>query len=197
MKLLLRILIAAAFGILILGQLNTVEADADVDSYVIGCESSVFTGSSTAPYIYVYMYAWDTSTEYVAVFPVSGDFEVEVLYDEQVDHASMYVMIYGSTEGATQYGTWDNGTYFEIYEINCQPNPEGPGVPSGYVLRGIVCDTPVYNSPGGSPVGDGRVLAGQTFYVDPTPVTALDGTSWTRIFVSSRINPYIPTACVN
>lgn len=197
MKALLRILIAAAFGVLILGQLNAVEADATVDSYIVGCESVVFTGSSTAPYIYVYVYAWDTSTEYVVPFAVSGDFEVEVQYDKQADYASMYFMVYGSTEGASQYGTWDGGSWLEIYEISCQPNPVGPGVPSGYVLRNIVCDTPVYNSPGGVPVGDGRVLAGQTFYVDPTPVAALDGSSWTRIFVSSRVNPYIPTGCVN
>ncbi len=197
MKHLLRILLAAAFGILLVGQIHTVEADAVVDSQFIGCEYAQFSGSSTSPYIYVYIFNWDTAIEYVAVFPVSGDFEIEVSYEQQADYASMYFQVYGSSEGASEYGSWDNGAYFEIWEVNCQPEPAGPGIPSGYVLRNIVCTTPVYNVPAGIPVGDGRVLAGQTFYASPTPVEAPDGSSWTRIFVSSYINPYIPTGCIN
>lgn len=73
----------------------------------------------------------------------------------------------------------------------------GPGLPSAFVHRRIDCDTPVYNLPGGQPVGNGRIINGQTWFVNPQPVEAPDGSSWTEIFVSSRPNPYIPTACVN
>ncbi len=75
----------------------------------------------------------------------------------------------------------------------------GPGsrVPSNFVHRQIVCDVPIYNVPGGLPINDNRILNGQTWFVNPTPVEALNGESWTEIFVSGLQNPYIPTSCVN
>ncbi|MBE2267345.1 MAG: hypothetical protein IAE80_03875 [Anaerolinea sp.] len=73
----------------------------------------------------------------------------------------------------------------------------GPARPSNFVMRTITCDTPVYNVPSGNPVGAGRVTMGQTWFVNPTPITSpVDGTSWTEIFVQSNPNPFIPTTCV-
>lgn len=73
---------------------------------------------------------------------------------------------------------------------------QGPPIPEGFVLRTITCDVAVFDTPGGQPVGDNRIIGGQTWYVNPTPVTAPDGTSWTEIFVSGTPNGYIPTRCV-
>lgn len=75
-------------------------------------------------------------------------------------------------------------------------DPPGPGVPAGFVLVTITCDVAVYDTPAGSPVGDNAVRAGQTWFVNPESVEGDDGRQWTEIFVSSRINPYIPTACI-
>jgi hypothetical protein len=73
----------------------------------------------------------------------------------------------------------------------------GPGIPAGFELHTISCDVAVFVEPGGSPVASGEAIrAGQTWYVNPKPVTGADGQSWTEIFVSSRINPFIPTKCV-
>jgi hypothetical protein len=74
---------------------------------------------------------------------------------------------------------------------------QGPTIPAGFVLHTITCDVPVYNLPGGSPVGDNKITNGQTWFVNPLPVTAADGTSWTEIFVSGYTDGYIPTGCVN
>jgi hypothetical protein len=44
----------------------------------------------------------------------------------------------------------------------------GPGIPDGFVLRSIVCDTPVYNKPNGVPLGTGEhITAGQTWFFNP------------------------------
>ncbi len=69
-------------------------------------------------------------------------------------------------------------------------------VPSGFVLRTITCDVAVYSSAGGTPVGDNKVTAGQTWFVSTTPVQAADGQSWTEIFVAGLIDGFVPTSCV-
>ena len=71
-----------------------------------------------------------------------------------------------------------------------------PGIPDGFVLSSIICDTPVYNTQSGQPVGDTMITAGQTWYVNPTPVNGDDGKQWTEIFAGGFINGFIPTACV-
>ncbi len=75
-------------------------------------------------------------------------------------------------------------------------NVPGPGVPAGFVLRTITCETPVYNTAAGQPVGSGMIHAGQTWYVNPTPVDGADGASWTEIFNGGRVNGFILTSCV-
>ncbi len=72
----------------------------------------------------------------------------------------------------------------------------GPPLPAGFVLRTIHCNVAVYDQPGGVPVGENRIVAGQTWYVNPTPVKAPDGASWTEIFVGGFTNGFIPTSCV-
>jgi hypothetical protein len=73
---------------------------------------------------------------------------------------------------------------------------QAPSIPAGYIQHNIVCDTPVYDGPGGTPVGDNMVTAGQAWHVNPTPEAGLDGQNWTAIFVSGRHIGYIPTSCV-
>lgn len=71
------------------------------------------------------------------------------------------------------------------------------GIPSNFVHRRIDCETPVYNLPGGQPVGNAVIHFHQTWFVSPYPVEAYDGTSWTEIYNASYPNPFIPTECVN
>lgn len=97
-----------------------------------------------------------------------------------------------------------NGLAEEVYYRNtfyCPGLPDvgfsGPGIPSGFELHTITCDVAVFATAGGMPVPNGAsIKAGQTWFVNPTPVDGPDGQSWTEIFVSGYINGYIPTACV-
>jgi hypothetical protein len=73
----------------------------------------------------------------------------------------------------------------------------GPAVPEGWVLRYMTCSTAVYDMPGGQPVGNDAVWAGQSFYVNPDTKKDASGKSWSQVFVSSWISPWIPTSCVS
>ncbi|MEP7290466.1 MAG: hypothetical protein ABI835_01730 [Chloroflexota bacterium] len=90
---------------------------------------------------------------------------------------------------------YDGESYF-FAEVPCTAVGGAAGIPAGFVFRTIICDTPVYNTAAGQPVGDARVTAGQTWFVNPETVDGDDGKSWTEIYVSSTTNPFIPTACV-
>lgn len=93
--------------------------------------------------------------------------------------------------------TGNCGDTFEVTAVAAAaPAFSGPPIPAGFVLRQITCDVAVFDTPGGQPVGSNAVKAGQSFYVNPTPVTGPSGESWTEIFVSSTTNPFIPTRCV-
>jgi hypothetical protein len=76
------------------------------------------------------------------------------------------------------------------------PRADGPGIPDGFVLSTITCDVPVFNMPEGSPVDGSAITVGQTWYVNPEPVTTGNGNGWTEIFTSSQINGFVPTICV-
>lgn len=73
----------------------------------------------------------------------------------------------------------------------------GPGIPTGFVQRGIACTTPVFDGPNGTAVAGAVVRQGQNWYVNPTPTAPdVNGRRWTEIFVSGARNGYIPAECV-
>lgn len=100
----------------------------------------------------------------------------------------------------------DSGTLFSVStadadcttgEINiAQSSIYGPKVPKGFELHSLSCSSAVLDAPGGKQVGDDAVLAGQTWFVNPTPKAGPDGQNYTEIFVGGRRNGYIPTVCV-
>jgi hypothetical protein len=72
-------------------------------------------------------------------------------------------------------------------------------IPSNFVQRTITCTVALYSEPSlGSPISGAKIIQGQRWYVNPTPVTGKDGKSWTVIFPggNSGLNAFIPTACV-
>ncbi len=90
-----------------------------------------------------------------------------------------------------------SGYYAATPCVFAGPVAAGPGVPAGFVLHTITCTVPVFNTPGGSPVGSNVILGGQTWYVNPTPVTDRFGRFWTEIFVAGPVDAFIPTPCVH
>jgi hypothetical protein len=75
-------------------------------------------------------------------------------------------------------------------------NPDG----SRPALVTILCDTAVFDVPGGVPVvtngQTARVLANQRFFVVGEPVADKTGRLWQAIFVSGRRHPFIPLSCI-
>jgi hypothetical protein len=64
------------------------------------------------------------------------------------------------------------------------------------VLRVIICDIPVFESPAGVVIPGANVFAGQTFYADPFDTIAADGSHWTQFFDGAFAYPFIPSVCV-
>lgn len=75
------------------------------------------------------------------------------------------------------------------------PRPP-PSIPAGFVLRTIICDTPVYNQAAGTPVEGAKITLGQTWYVSPTYVYGSDGRNWSEIFAGGYTNGWIETRCI-
>lgn len=89
-------------------------------------------------------------------------------------------------------------TVTSSFTYDCTTGGEGEGVfqgapiPSGFVLRTITCDTPVYDAAGGHPLSTGeKVTAGQTWFVSPTAQSG-----WTEIFNNGFSDGFIPSSCV-
>lgn len=177
------------------GQMLPIEAAATATNTYLGCDAFRASGTTNAPYVMLSMWNLIDNIVWYDVFPMSGatSFDLEITYPMQDTNELIIFTVSGMT-GPNQ--TDFDGEPATVILSTCTLPEAAPVLPSDYVLRTMLCTVPVYSLPGGTPVGDGRVLAGQTFFVSPTPVDASDGTSWTRIFVSSYINPYIPTQCV-
>lgn len=86
--------------------------------------------------------------------------------------------------------------YCDTGELYTAPQFAGVPVPEGFVQTSLTCSTAVFDRPGGEPVGANAVYAGQTWYLNPTPVEGPDGTRWTEIFVAGPHTVFIPTECV-
>jgi hypothetical protein len=69
------------------------------------------------------------------------------------------------------------------------------GVPTGFVLRTLLCTTSIYAEPGATPL-DATVFVGQTWFVSPLYVVDHSGNHWTEIFDGGPFDGYIPTQCV-
>jgi hypothetical protein len=187
--------------LLALIQVLPVGAFATVTSFFPGCDRFTISVNTNQPYFTIQVYNFaGSSMAYFQTLPSPGtSFDITVFFPEVPEGTPLTYYVWGSPDSSL--GSWDAEAYFNETEEETpcikyvDPAP-GIGIPAGFALRTITCDVPVYNTPGGSPVGDGRIRAGQTWYVNPTPVDAADGESWTEIFVSSRTHPFIPTRCV-
>ena len=192
----LLLLVCVLLFVLLFGMVLEVDAVATVTSYATGCESFQAWGTTTAPYVVVEVYDPATGLDlFFDSFPVSGGaLSVTAPYPVQAEGTILEYWVWGSP--TPDPNDWDGEDYFYVTGPCVVPLGTA-GIPAGFVFRSILCDTPVYDTPAGQPVGAARVTAGQTWYVNPVPVSGADGRQWTEIFVSSSTNPYVPTGCVN
>jgi hypothetical protein len=120
-----------------------------------------------------------------------GAFSFTVNFPEQNAGDVLVARIYATNTAA--FGGWDLGAFPQV-EVPCA-GFEGAPIPTGFVLRTIVCNTPVYDVAAGKAVDGDAVTSGQTWFVNPTPTSA-GGSSWTEIFLSGFNNAWIPSSCV-
>lgn len=193
----LLVLVFAFVFVVALGQVAPANAIATVSSYFLGCSSASASGTTTAPYVVVEVYDPAIGEDlFFGTFPASGGtFSVNAVYTAPAAAGTfLEYWVWGSPTADPD--DWDGEAYFYT-EGPCQiPQFQGAGIPAGFVMHSISCTTPVYTQAAGIPVGNDRVLAGQTWFVNPTPVEGADGEQWTEIYVGSAINPWIPTECV-
>ncbi len=192
-KRLLISLFSAAF-VLAFGHVFQAQASATVTSYTPGCGSFHVTGTTNEDSVIIAIQNLDLGTLLVRQLKSTpdGTFDLTVPFVSQPKGATLRYDVFG----VIGPNLWDHESFFEVITSCITPISHGsPGIPAGFILKSIICDTPVYNTPAGTAVGDAHVDTGQTFFVNPIPVSSTDGQSWTEIYVSSTTNPYIPTIC--
>jgi len=64
------------------------------------------------------------------------------------------------------------------------------------VLRTLVCTTPIYDAPNGSVIGSNKLLASQTWFVNPLSTKAANGIRWIEVFIGSPVTVFVPVACI-
>jgi hypothetical protein len=116
-------------------------------------------------------------------------------YDWLADTVSPITVDMRDTDG---FIAWDVNAFLAYPSVGnyTSTGSQAVQIPPGYIQHNILCDTPIYDSPGGTPVGDNAITAGQTWHLNPTTEPGLDGQNWTAIFVGGTQVGYIPTSCV-
>jgi hypothetical protein len=154
------------------------------------CESFNVVGTSESPFIKLEV-AYPTGVESGVYAVKDGAFDITLHFEPQEVGTEIVYWAWGANN---ELGLYDgNG-----FSLNVEPCRLilGPSLPPGFVQHTISCNVAVYDQPGGTPVGLNQIRAGQTWYIDPEPKTAPDGSLWTAIFVSGVHLGYIPTGCV-
>lgn len=176
----------------------------NVEAAVISCTefgaAGYFSSDDGTPKK-VGIYAYNFSTGTVLGFKfiaqgTSGSYGGTISFPEQPANSILYVDISTYPLSATSFADWDLEQYAYGF-INCSNSGfSGPSVPSGAELKTITCDVAVFDEPGGQPVGDNRIKAGQTWYVLPGVKADAKGENWVQVFVSGFGLPWIPARCV-
>ncbi|MBX3085362.1 MAG: hypothetical protein KF716_27255 [Anaerolineae bacterium] len=179
-------------------KIDNVEA-AVISCTEFGAAGYFSSGDGTPRKVGIYAYNITTGQELGFRFinqGVSGSYGGTMSFAEQPANSWLYVDISTYPLSATSFADWD----FEQYAygiVNCSDSGfTGPSVPSGAELKTITCDVAVFDEPGGQPVGDNRIKAGQTWYVIPGVKADSTGQNWVQVFVSGFGLPWIPARCV-
>lgn len=163
-----------------------------------GCSSLTASGTTDAPY--VTLYAYDGSNYYFTILASSGGTYAGTLsYPAYTEGTVLNFQIWGTLAIYTNFSDpnyWDGGSYVNVSAACVNTSAGGPYVPAGWTQHWMTCSSAVFDAPGGNPIGSNAVWAGQSFYVNPETKTDASGKSWSQVFVSSAISPWIPTSCV-
>jgi hypothetical protein len=94
-------------------------------------------------------------------------------------------------------GAWDCTTGNTVSPASYTIPPASIATyPNGFVLKVILCETPIYDAPAGHTIGSNAIHYGQTWFVNPVAAKDSRGKAWTEVYVGSPNTVYIPSACV-
>ncbi len=189
-----------------------------VDMYELSCSGGSAEGSSEADYVAILVTSQRFFTKpsahsgqpsslpikhtgkalngipfghFVIVPVINGHFSGGMSIPEVPEGTPVLIEVFAVDSVEFPFPISDPWVHFEA----CQPHV-GPYPAVGYVSRTIICDSALYDGPAGNPISGTMVYTGQTFWVNPTAVTAADSTSWNQIFVGGWANGYIRSECV-
>jgi len=197
-------LVSSAFGLgtkpaPVQARIENVEA-AVINCHEFGAAGNWTSGDGTPRKVGLFVHNLTTGQDVAFSFVnqgVSGRYGSTIQFPEQPAHSILYVDVSTYLLSATSfYVGWDTEQYaFGI--VDCSNSGfTGPSVPVGAELKTITCDVAVFDEPGGHPVGDNRIKAGQTWYVLPGVKADATGKNWVQVFVSGFGLPWIPASCV-
>ncbi len=196
-RLLVAVLILVALTFSVTMKTQAISGGTSASNVLVSCNSVVATVTSSASYVAVNTYSYVEMVSRWTNYSVTPGVptRLSMSFPAQASGTIINVMIFGGTT-ADAYNNWDNQTFFND-NIACTETIPGPGIPSGFLLRTITCNTPVYNMAGGDPVGNGdKITAGQSWFVSPTVKKDAKGRSWTETFIGGISDGFIPSNCV-
>jgi hypothetical protein len=191
---------------------QSAQAAASISSYEVTCSKISVEGFSDQPYVALRAYeVFSTDIDGAAIggqpriadawldgsptYPVTAGHYSFTFNFSVPEGTPISFRVFGAT--SSDGHDWDGTPGFESIAAtaSCSNGYQAEPIPAGFVLRTIVCNTDVYNEPGGTPVGNGTLTADQTWFVSPTPKT-VGSQSWTEIFLAGPNDAWIPSACV-
>ena len=190
----LSLLVIAALLIAFASTAQPAHADSPTFLFVLDCDhASLLITGATPGYFYDFLVFIPSESfghlSNLQQVPASGTLEFTYAYPATY---AIGTYIYSDTFQTPGPAT---GNPVAKMTQNCGVFGSVP-TPPDFVMRTILCDTPVYDTPGGSPVGDNAVTTGQTWFGSTTSELAPDGSAWVAIFVAGEKTPYIPAQCV-
>jgi hypothetical protein len=125
MKRVSRFVIAAAFaGATVVATSSVAGAEATVDTFEATCSSVQASGTTTAPYVGVWVYSGET-TYFLGAQAANedGTFSVSASFADLPDGTGFSVNVYGSTTDSPtlEADGWDNEAYYETAVEACTP----------------------------------------------------------------------------
>lgn len=113
-------------------------ADATVTSSVFTCSSFTATGTTTAPYVTIYAYNYDTGLDYWTIVPVSGGaFAGTVTYPPASPGSVFNLEVWGTLAPYTDFDDpnyWDGGAFFDENRAGCTSTQIPALGPTGLAL---------------------------------------------------------------
>ncbi len=201
-------------------------ANANITSSILTCNSLSISGSASTPFVGLRLargtnidlpnpndIIYDSFFNGVPIFNViNGAYTIYVSFPYQAPGATLTFRVFGAI---VQNGVaWDGGGFGTVTAQCAQTIPANFPIPTlipvggtaplptvggqgtadqdQFVLRTIICDTSIYNAPGGAVIANTGIKTGQTWFIRNRTSADGSGQAWAEV----SIGGFIPARCV-